>query len=283
VPVTELPSVGVQRGTGADPLDSRARADLDPGALEDRREHGSGLGLLPGEDPVRGLDDGHPRAELREGLRELDADRAATHHQQVLRLLGQVEQRPVVEVRNRVQPVDRRDAGVRARREHHPRAAHDLPVHVERVRGGQARPSTDEVDPLRLQLLGRLVRGDAVDDVVHVPHHRGEVDVAHRAEPPLLRLPGTGHPVRHVEQRLAGDAAVVRAVPSGLGLVDQGDAAAGHAGGARGGEASRTRSEDDQVVPAHRRSSSSSARCIGCPPYWRSGATDVAAGQSRPR
>ncbi len=54
----------VQGGAGADPLHPRAGADLDAGAFEDSGEHGSGLGLLLGEDPVRGLHQRDAAAQL---------------------------------------------------------------------------------------------------------------------------------------------------------------------------------------------------------------------------
>lgn len=81
-------------------------------------------------------------------------------------------------------------------------------------------------------------------------------------------MAGAGDAVRNVEPRLARDAAEVRAVAAGLGLVDDRDGPAGLAGGAGGGQAGGTGAQHEQVVAAHRRASSSSARWIGWPPYW---------------
>jgi hypothetical protein len=247
----------VQRRTGTDPLDAGAGADHHPGPLEHRHEDGSGLRLLLGEDALGRLDERHPTAQLRERLRQLDADRAATHDQQVLGLLGQVEQGAVVEVGDLAEPVDRRDRGGRARGQDEPGAVQQATLDVEGVGRRQACPAADEIDPLGLQLRGGLVGGDGVDDVVHVPHHLAEVDLADRAQAPLLTGARSGDPVSDVQQGLARHAAEVGAVPTWLGLVHDGDAATRLAGGPGGGEPRGARSQHEQVVAAHRRGSSS--------------------------
>ncbi len=68
---------------GADPLHSGTGAHLDAVTLEHSGENPGDLGFLLDQDPRCGPDEGDPAAELREGLRDLDADRLAAQHEQV--------------------------------------------------------------------------------------------------------------------------------------------------------------------------------------------------------
>jgi len=87
-----------------------------------------------------------------------------------------------------------------------------------------------------------------------VPHDLAEVEVEVGSETPLLRLAGGGEAVRDVQQRLARDAAEVRAVAAGLRLVDERDGPPGLACGAGCGQAGRAGAQHEQFVVAHRRS-----------------------------
>ena len=77
-----------------------------------------GVGVLAGQELARALEEGHLRAEAREGLRELAADRAAADHGQPPRQLGQREDRLVREVAGLGQPGDGRLGRAGARRDH---------------------------------------------------------------------------------------------------------------------------------------------------------------------
>ena len=84
-------------------------------------------------DPVGLLDDHDPRAEAREDLRELEADRPAAYYEQRLGQLGELQRGDVVDPADLVEALDRRDGGPRAGGDQDPFGGERSPVHLNRV------------------------------------------------------------------------------------------------------------------------------------------------------
>ncbi len=168
------------------------------------------LGVDARQDPVAALDERHPRADPREELRELAADRAAAEHGQRpghLRRLGRLDVRPEVD---RVEPRDRRDRRARSRsRSRAGRRPSSRPVDRRRgpARTTVASPRTSS-QPLALEPLD--LRGVvALRDVV-APRERRRPGRARRRD--AGSAPRRGHELRAAKHRLRRHARPVGAL-----------------------------------------------------------------------
>ena len=177
-------------------------------------------------------------------LCHFDADRPATHDDQVLRHFGEIEDGLVGVVRDRVQAGDRR---------HHRRGAGGdnealgLDADVagyDLVRPSEARRVLDDLNTEALEALNRVVWRDGAYDAMHMSVHLGKVDgrlVAVDAELAAV-TDGLGS-LAGGDQGLGGDAAVVEAIAAHLALFEEHGLGA-HLGGT-GGDAQATRAGTD--------------------------------------
>src|SRR5882672_7364930 len=201
-----------------------AGADHDAFALENGADLGGDVVVFARQELAELLDHGDPGAEAAVGLRELEADVAAAHDDEVLGRLVQLHHRAVGQVRHLA------DAGEIG----HERAAADIekdPVRLQRpaldiegARTGEARMAADQRDVLHpLDPIGHGVRR-FLDDAVLARLDRLHVH-AHLAgdEAVFAAASRRVHGARRGHQRLGGDAADVDAgAADELALDDRG-------------------------------------------------------------
>ena len=139
--------------------------DLDSVGLQVGQQSSSRLWLLKSQESRPCLDDRHLRAEPRESLRQLDANRAAAHHDQSRRQLarhGSLAVGPVVDL---VQAFDGRDRGGAPVGDDHRLARHEL------LAADLDRPQVDHLARAADQLRARLLEGGGRSRVIEVARH----------------------------------------------------------------------------------------------------------------
>ena len=212
---------GAVRGRPSRPDDARSGPHRDPQLGECGGEFGAGEGLLLGQQPVGLLDDGDLLgAQPAEGLGHLRADHPAAEHQQPARDLFGRGDVTVVPDGDVAQPVDRRDSRPGAGGHHDgPPGGEHRPCTVGRGDrdGPHAREPTlpaDDVgadvdEPAGLRAVvpaagERVAGGERLLDV------HGAGDGTRRGRRPA----GRGEGLAGAQQRLAGHAGPVRALPA---------------------------------------------------------------------
>src|SRR5258705_6503372 len=145
--------------------------DVDALLTELARPQLGDFGILANQQARQHLDLGHARAEPREALRELAADRASAEHDQPRWHLPQVPDRVRGQAAGFGEPRDGRHERACARgdadgpRGERPRAARGL--HLHRPRGGDFRLALEALDTEPGVALGRVVRFDGSHDALH--------------------------------------------------------------------------------------------------------------------
>ncbi len=165
------------------------------------------------EQPVEQLHDGDAAADPRERLRELEPDGAAAEHEQPRRKRLELEDRPVRQIWDAFDPVDRRYCRIAAGRHDEPSELQRLAIDAHRAGTDDLRLAVDDGDAHSLEPLVALVARDLLDDPRPPRGHRAKVERRRLRDQPLLgRPPQREREVRDLDQRLRGDAAVEAAV-----------------------------------------------------------------------
>ena len=192
-----------QQMRSGDPLavgeagDNRVSVPLDAGDLDAGAERDPFSGQMAGETrdefgivarkhrpDIKHRD---PRAQPAMRLRHLDSDRTAADHEQMVRPLAVGENRFIRQIGNVREPGDRRDRGIRPRRDDKA-ARPDLDL-AGSDRGGtrEARFAAQDPDPEPLETLDRIVRRDRRDDVLDTVGGGREIDIGSSRENPERR------------------------------------------------------------------------------------------------
>ncbi len=155
-------------------------------------------------------------------LRHLAADRPAADDDEVFGPLGQVEDRLVGEIGDRVEAGDRRHARRGAGGDDEILRLHRRPVRLDLVLAGEARGGLQHGDAEPFEALDRIIRGDGADDAVHVivdtpEFHLGLV----RDDAEAVAVADRVRRVARGNQGFRGDTAVVEAVAAHLALLDE--------------------------------------------------------------
>ena len=228
-------------------LEPHAGAEGDAALAERPLQRGADRGVLGGDEPGEGLDDGDLGAERAHHRRELDADDAAAEHDDTA---GHgIQRQGTVAGDDRATDLEAgQGAGVGAGGEH------DVPADEPPVAdddGAVALEATGALDVVDLAGLHQ-----ALQALVQPAHHAlavgrdgRQVDAVERGphtEPGGL-AGGVGD-LGRVQQRLGGDAAPVQAGAAEEVLLDEGDAQAELGGAQRAGVAAAPAPEDDDVM-----------------------------------
>jgi hypothetical protein len=180
----------------------------------------------------------HVRAEAREGLRHLGADRPAADHRQPSRQRGEVPQRLVGEEADFGETGNRRALGTRAGGDDGALEAQAEIADRDRVLGDEARVTEIDIDAQALEASGAVVLRDLGAQFPHALHDGGEVAAAevrgggetvlavmHLVPGPGRAQQGLGRHTAHVQavapQEVAFDQRDSRAEPRGAGGADQ--------------------------------------------------------------
>jgi hypothetical protein len=198
------------------------------------------------------LDEGHPRSQPREGLRELASDRTPADDQQSLRALGQVEHVLVGQIPSFFEARDRRTHGPRTRRDQRLLEAQHVASHRHRIGAGKARLTEVYIDAHRGKSLRRAALAQARANAPHALHHRREVHGNSAGHPPaeVLCVPHLPVQARGSNDCLGGDAAIVQATTPQKIALDERDLGTPADGGPRRDETRRSRPDNQQVVGA---------------------------------
>src|SRR5205085_2048506 len=166
-----------QRAAGLDAERAVAGAHVDALGGEALAYQRRGLGVLACQQPRQHLHLRHARAEAREGLRELAADRPATEHHHASRQLAQI---PEGFGGQHARPLDarqRRHDRPRTRRDDDGAGAQRLPaVDGDGPRRSDARLTLQALDTKLRITLDRIVRRDGPHDALNALHHLGEIE-----------------------------------------------------------------------------------------------------------
>ena len=205
------------------------------------------IGVIFGQEPEQ-LEHSNPRAQAPMRLSELAADRTTADHDQMLRPLGQFEDRLVGQVRHLGQTRKRRHRRRRAGRHHDPARLDAPSVRLQLLRPDEACACADHVDPEPLEALLGIVRCDGGDHAPHVVMDPQEIDLRLMAVDPEAPAVADGvrDPARR-DQRLGRHAAIVQAVAPHPALLDQHHPGAHLHGAGRHRQAARARADDAQV------------------------------------
>ena len=171
-----------------------------------------------------GVDDGDMSAEHAVGLRDLEADGAASEHDQMLDPLVHIEDRLVGEIAHLVEARDRRDHRRGAGGHHEAPRTNEVVPSLDRGLVEEIRLGLDDAHAETGEALDGIVRRDRGDDAMHVIVHARVVDLrlddvdAESA----CRAHGLGA-FAGGQQGLGGHAAVIEAVAAHAPLLDEHD------------------------------------------------------------
>ena len=205
------------------------------------------------------LDLRHARAQAREGLRQLAADRAAAQHHQPLGALAQLPDVVGGQHLDLVEAGDRRHEGPRAGGDDdgaRGQALHPAVVVRDLHFPGRddARRALRHVDTQPGVALHRIVRLDLLDDPLHALHHFAEVEVGcGTAHAELLGALHMRQELGRADQRLGRHAAGVQAVAAHRVLLHQRDLGLDGRGDVGRDQPGRAAADDDQVAVEARR------------------------------
>jgi hypothetical protein len=253
---------GFDRATGAPEADLADASVLprgdrfgvreDPHAVlfESPPEERGNVLILARENPGRLLEDGDAHAQAGERLPELAPHGAAADNDHSIRLLVEpVEDRFVGVMRRSPQPLDRRNSGAAARRDHEVPSAKSNAVDLDFTGRDESRLAAKYVDPEPFETLLRIVRSDLRAALPHPPHHGLELEAGLlRIEPPVARAPDLRDQASGRNQGLRRHAAGVEAVPAHPIPFDERNAAPEAGGSRRRHEAGRAGADHDDVV-----------------------------------
>ena len=202
------------------------------------------------------------RAEAREGLRELAADRAAADHGEPAGQLGQGEDRLVREIAGLGQPGDGRLGRAGARRDHRLLEAERHARDVHGVRSGEARRAEEHVHAEVAKARRRVHPADPRAQPAHPIHHRAEVHARAGRHPhaELARPAHVGDGAGRPDQALRRHAADVEAIAAHQPALDERHARAEPGRARRRDQPRGARPDHDQVV---------AARGLGIRPVFR--------------
>ena len=206
-----------------DPLDPDPGMELDPVLEERALEHRRHLGVVAGEE-AGGLEDRDLGAEAAVGLRQLRPDRPAADDEEPLRPPRKIEDALVGEVRNLVEPRDRRRGRARAGGEDEAAGLNDDLARRDGVGPGEARLRLDDADAERGETLGRIVRGDRLDHAADMVAHPRHVDLRVAAADAEARAVANAlSELARGDQRLRRHAADIEAVAAHAVALDEDD------------------------------------------------------------
>ncbi len=230
-------------------FDQHAHAIL----LESLAKEVAGVRIEPREDAVVALDERHLRAHALEELGELDADRAATQDDERPRNRLEPDCVLVRPVRNRVEAVDVRNGGCRARRDDELVVRELAIAHRDDPGAHDACLPPNELSPLIGEPadVPRVV--PTLRYLIPPPPHATDIDVTDDGFGSTRGDPRRGDDFGRPEQRLRRQARVVRAVASGQASLDDGDLGFRVEASERADEvlAARSRSEHDDATATH--------------------------------
>jgi hypothetical protein len=232
-----------------DSLDGRAHAEDDPLVLEYLGQNGARVLVGRRQEAAVTPDQRHPGAETAEGLRQLDADRAAAEHDQVVRQLGQLEDVVVGQVRPLGQAGDRRHRRRGAGADEEPFRRDGAVADLERARVPERGRPEQDVDALASKLLGRFKCVDPLACRVHRRHDIEQLDGHLTARHAGAAAGARGvRGLGGVQERLGGHAASPGAVATDPGGLRQGDPEAEPSRETGASQAGRAGADDDQIV-----------------------------------
>jgi hypothetical protein len=234
------------------------QAQVDAFAAQPLGQQRPRLGLLPGQQRRLRPQQGHARAEPREPLRQLAADRAAAQHQQPLGQLLQVPDGVAGQRAGLPQAgqLGQQRPGARRQQRHAP-ADLEATVAVAGVdqqpaRSGKARMPLGHVHPGGPQPLRRILRRDPRLRRAHVAHDPTNIDLGlDRDQAHPVRA---AHPLGQVgrgEQALARHAAGPQALPTDPRPLHQAHPRAGPRPDQRGDQPGGPTTDHRQVVAPH--------------------------------
>ena len=233
-----------------DALDAGPEPQVDAVARQRARDALGGIRVFAGQDLPLALEEGHLRAEAREGLRELAADRAAADHGEPAGQLGQGEDGLVREIAGLGQPGDGRLGRAGARRDHRLLEAERHARDVYGVRSGEARRAEEHVHAEVAKARRRVQPADLRAQPAHPIHHRAEVHARAGRHPhaELARPAHVGDGAARPDQALRRHAADIEAIAAHQPALDERHARA-ESGRARRRDQPRGPGPDhDQVV-----------------------------------
>ncbi len=178
------------------------------------------------QDPITHLDNGHLRSKSGKGLSHFNTNGAGSYNGKMVGLLVEFKQLMVCEMRNAVEPVDRRDERPSTGRNDDPVAAHVtrtvLMVNSNGVVIHKASGAVGHLNPhVFKDFRGVGIVVHLLAQCLHPVHDGGEVNARFRhLYAVFVRFP---HRVGHLstfQERLAGDAAVPGAVATELGFLN---------------------------------------------------------------
>ena len=180
-----------------------------------------GFRVLAGEKVVD-VEHADMGAEHAVRLAELEPDRTAAEHDEMLNALAHVENRLVGEVRHLVETGDRRNGGRRAGGDDESAGAHQhaAGLHGELIE--KARLRLDHAHAEAGHALDRIVGGDGGDDAVHMIVDAAMVDLG--LDDVDAEGGGGTHGVGAFaggKQRFGGNAAIIEAVAAHATFLDQ--------------------------------------------------------------
>ncbi len=195
----------------------------DLGILEPLEQHLGGLRILMGEE-AGGVENGDVGAEHAMGLAELEADRAAAQDDQMLNALTDVEDGLIGQIRDLVEPRDRRDRRRGAGGDDEAAGAdqHAAGLHGELVEEVGLR--LDHADAEPGEAFDAIIRRYGGNGAMHMIVDAAMVDL--RFEHLDAEGGGGAHRIGAFagrEQRLGGDAAIVEAIAPHEALLDEHD------------------------------------------------------------
>ena len=206
-------------------LDGHPAPDVDPLAGEHAGHVAGDFGVLAREHAILIGEHRHLRAESREDLGELQADRTGADDDQAVGNARQRPERRAVEVPRVGKTGNRRPGRSRARR-------HDEPASLDprstvdhhRVVGVEGRGAVIDVDAPAAKGLVRFTRRARRRQPPKPAHHLGEIHMGQSGlDPHIPGLPDLANQPSRLDQSLAGDARLEPALALRPPLVDQGN------------------------------------------------------------
>ena len=236
------------------PLDRLAARDPHTVALERAEDDVRGVAILLDEDLRRDLDEMDLRAEPRERLRELAADRSRADDGEAARKRRQRKDRLVREVTGLLEAGDRRGRGARAGRDHRARETEALAADLDDVVAGETSRAEEHVDAETAKALGGVEVRDVRTEPAEALHHSSEIRAraGRHLDPERARVAHRGGRAGGAEERLRRHAPDVQTVAAHEVALDERDLGPEPGGAGRGDEAGRAGAEDHEVVTRRR-------------------------------
>ena len=233
------------RGFDGGNVDGRAQGDS---LAHQSIKHNRGAFRILVRERLHGFEHGDLRAQPAKSLREFKPDRSRADYNQVRRANVEIEHRLIGEVRDFVEPADRRNGRRRAAGNNKATRLDCQILDNHRVRIGETGFALDDAHAERAKALPGIVRRNRRDDATHVITHALEIDgdglrrhAERRGAARALSV------LAGCDQRLRRHASGIEAVASHLAFLDEHDRNAEGRGGRRDGKPAGACADDADI------------------------------------